>query len=188
MIDSAKIIQALSYVLIKTQKADKIKLVKLLYIADKYHLIQYGRTITNDDFWAVKVGPMGSATSDVLSIEEDGELINPDYTSSMLKKVDKYAFKTVVTSKEELETLSESDIEILDIVINKFGNMDKWDIVDYCHRYQEWAQYKRIFENNPTKRAKIHLEELLSTIGDEPFDIIPEHIEMSKEILTGIIN
>lgn len=188
MIDHTKIIQALAYILTRIQKADKIKLVKLLYIADKYHLMRYGRTITNDDFWAVKAGPMGSATSDVLSVEEDVEPTNSDYSSTILKKADKYGFETLASKDEEFESLSESDIEILNIVIDKFGNMDKWALVNYSHRYQEWAQYKEMLEKNPNKRERIYSEELLSTIGDEPFDITSEHIEMSKNILTGIID
>jgi len=187
MIDSEKIVQTLAYILTKMQKADKIQLVKLLYIADKYHLIRYGRTITNDQFWAVKAGPMGSVTSDVLNLENE-EATYFNYDSTMLRRVDDYAFETSVSDEETFEALSESDFEILDIVINKFGRMHKWDLVDYCHQYPEWKQYEKIFENAPTKRERIHTEELLSTIGDEPFEVIPEHIEISKQILTGMID
>jgi len=188
MIDQTKIIEALSYILTKIQKADKIKLVKLLYIADKYHLIRYGRTITNDDFWAVKAGPMGSATSDVLNMEGNMEATESNYPSAMLKRIDQYGFETRASEDEEFESLSESDIEMLDTVIKKFGNMNQWDLVNYTHKYQEWSQYKEILEKNPNKRARISSEEVLSIIGDEPFDITPEHIEMSKNILTGQID
>lgn len=187
MIDSEKIVQALVYILTKIQKADKIKLVKLLYIADKYHLIRYGRTITNDEFWAVKAGPMGSVTSDVLNTgNEEATYFN--YNPAMLKRLDDYAFEASISKEEGFEALSESDLEILDIVVSKFGRMYKWDLVKYCHQYLEWKQYEKVFENAPTKRERIHTEELLSTIGDEPFEIIPEHIETSKQILTGMID
>lgn len=53
-------IEAIYYILSKLGKMDKLKLLKLVYLADKYHLIYYGRTITNDDYYAMKHGPIAS--------------------------------------------------------------------------------------------------------------------------------
>jgi len=41
MIETKKIIQAVCYILQQIGRSDKLKLVKLLYLADKCHLMRY---------------------------------------------------------------------------------------------------------------------------------------------------
>jgi hypothetical protein len=69
MIIPATIIETLYYILHKIGEADRVKLTKLIYLADKYHLIRYGRTITNDDYYAMKYGPAGTTLKDILSFD-----------------------------------------------------------------------------------------------------------------------
>ena len=64
------IIESLCYLLVKLKKADKIHLIKLMYLADKYHLMNYGRTITGDEYFAFPKGPGGSKTMDVLNFKK----------------------------------------------------------------------------------------------------------------------
>ena len=71
MIEAAIIVEALHYVLSKTKRAGKIKLIKLVYLADKYHLLKYGRTVTNDDYYAMEFGPVGTTVKDVLTFDKD---------------------------------------------------------------------------------------------------------------------
>jgi hypothetical protein len=121
MIETSATIQALCYILDKIKQADKLKLVKLLFIADKYHLVQFGRTITNDDYWAMPYGPVGSTAKDVLSLDPD--FLSEEeykYAVEMLKPVDEHSFvpgKKCVP--ESLDMLSVSDMEILDLVVDE---------------------------------------------------------------------
>ena len=71
MTETTKIVQALCYFLTKIKRADKLRLVKLLFLADKYHLIHYGRTVTNDEYWAMPLGPVGTTTKDILTLDPD---------------------------------------------------------------------------------------------------------------------
>lgn len=70
MVETTKIIQAVCYILGRIGKANKLKLVKLLYLADKCHLVRYGRTITGDEYWAMDYGPVGSTAKDILGFDE----------------------------------------------------------------------------------------------------------------------
>jgi uncharacterized phage-associated protein len=89
MIITETIIESLYYILQKIGEADKIKLVKLIYLADKYHLIRYGRTITNDDSYAMEYGPVGTTLKDVLS-----------YDSSNISEHEKKYFSELIENKE----------------------------------------------------------------------------------------
>jgi len=43
--------QTIYYILKKIGPTDKKKIFLLLYLADKYHLAKYGRTITGDEYF-----------------------------------------------------------------------------------------------------------------------------------------
>ncbi len=186
MIETATIIEVLYYILKKLKKADKIKLVKLLYLADKYHLIRYGRTITNDDYYAMEHGPVGTTVKDVLSLDSFSiSKKGYKYASTLLERVDENHFRAKPDAKVAFDMLSESDKEALDFVIEKFGKMSQWKLRDYTHQYPEWYRYEDLFENKLTRRERIDTKELLSTIKDDPLKMPSRHVKESEKVLTG---
>jgi uncharacterized phage-associated protein len=187
MIDTKKIIQAVCYILQQIGRSEKLKLVKLLYLTDKYHLIRYGRTVASDEYWAMDYGPVGSAAKDILSFDERFLSHEYKYAAKLLKKINDFDFEAAEKcGPKSLDLLSESDIEAMDVVIRHFGNKNKSDLVKYTHRYPEWLQFKQLFEHGKSKREKIQTQELLSTITGDPFNLPSEHMEESRRILTGM--
>lgn len=185
MIETSTIIEAIYYVLKKIKKADKIKLVKLIYLADKYHLIRYGRTITNDDYYAMENGPVGTTVKDVLSFDEFMSPKALKYASSLIEETEKNKFIAKSGVKNDFDMLSDTDKDALDFVIDQFGKMGKWKLRDYTHEYPEWKQYKDLFKNRRTKRQRLHTKELLSTIKNDPLAMPRKHIKESEKMLTG---
>jgi len=179
-------IEALCYLLSKLGKADKIFLVKLMYLADKYHLMNYGRTITNDEFLAFENGPAGSRTTDILEFDPYVLGKNLFLAKSLIKKGEGHQYLPGSKCRDhEIEMLSRSDIEALDFVIAKFGKMNQWDLVDYTHTFHEWKQYEDKFKRHITRRERISTEEVLSNPKDEYFNVSEEHLQECREILTG---
>lgn len=186
MIESATIIQSVHYLLKKLGTADKIKLIKLLYLADKYHLIRYGRTVTNDDYYAMPYGPVGTTVKDILSLSEFLSDEEKHYTNNLLTKVGDNAFraKDVV---EDYDMLSETDVEALDFVHEKYGAMSAWKLRDYTHRYPEWSQYEDLFTKGHTRRERLATKELLSVLDNDPIaaGITKEHLIEAEKTLSG---
>ena len=59
-----KATQALNFFALKKDgKINKMKAIKLIYLADRLHLRKYGRPIVGDIYWAMKLGPVGSRAS-----------------------------------------------------------------------------------------------------------------------------
>lgn len=187
MIETTTVIEALYYILRKIKKADKIKLVKLMYLADKYHLIHYGRTITNDDYYAMEHGPVGTTVKDVLSLDPFHMSSKAyKYAARLLEVINDKDFVANPDARVVFDMLSESDREALDFVAEKFGKMGPWKLRDYTHRYPEWYRYEDLFTNKLTKRERIKTKELLSTIKDDPLTIpSKKHIKESEKIVTG---
>ncbi len=185
MIETSTIIEAIYYLLRKLKKADKIKLVKLMYLADKYHLIRYGRTITNDDYYAMEHGPVGTTVKDVLSFDPFFSRKGYQYASSLIEQIDENYFRANPKAKVSLEMLSDTDKEALDFVIEKFGDMSSWKLRNYTHQYPEWYQYEDLLKNKRTKRERIETKELLSILKDDPLAMPRKHVKESEKILTG---
>ncbi|MBU1183698.1 MAG: SocA family protein [Proteobacteria bacterium] len=186
VIESEKIIQALCYVLQKVKRADKIKLVKLLYLADKYHALRYGRTVTGDEYWAMDYGPVGSTAKDLLSL--DKKMLSREYklVSRLLKKASEHNFVVGGScTEDDLELLSETDREAINFVTERFGRMSSRELIAYTHKYPEWAQHEELFASRTTKRQRIETEELLSFLDDDCMAVSEEHLETSRQLITG---
>ncbi|MGR3179465.1 MAG: Panacea domain-containing protein [Candidatus Anammoxibacter sp.] len=180
-------IESIYYLLKKIGNSgiEKLKLVKLIYLADKYHLIRYGRTITNDKYYAMKDGPAGTTVKDVLGLEQDYlSVTGYDYALRLLK-IDGKKLKALDV-EIDFEMLSETDIEALDFIIDKFSHMSATALRNYTHRYPEWNQHESQFKNANTKREELDTEELLSQLEDDPLGMPEDHVEESRNILTGI--
>jgi len=64
--DYKKATQAINYLAIKEGgRIEKLKLIKLVYFADRYHLRRYGRPMINDAYFAMPLGPVGSSVKDI---------------------------------------------------------------------------------------------------------------------------
>jgi len=182
------IVDAIIYVLQKIKEADKIKIIKLIYLADKCHLAKYGRTITEDEYYAMEKGPVGSMTKDILGFDEISIPKNIlDTLSFYIEKVNNYTFEAKDGNGYIFNNLSETDKEVLDYVIEKFGNKTSKELSSYTHKYPEWYAYKELFENSLTKREHIKTKELLSKIKNDLLlcDIPDEHIQQTKDLLEG---
>ena len=187
MIDTSKIIQALCYILGKVNTADKLKLIKLLYLTDKYHIIRYARTVTNDEYWAMDYGLVGSTAKDILGFDPEFLSGEFEYAYKMLKRVDQHCFtQGTYCTIEELDKLSETDIEALDFVTEKFGHLNTTDLINLTHRYPEWAQYKELFGNQMRRRERIEERELLSVLDDDVLAVSRDHLKESDNILSGL--
>jgi len=110
----------------RVQNFDRYKAAKLLFIADKYHLVRYGRPISGDYYKALQWGPIPQGILDMLSELENGNL-----TSRAAEEASRVlAFQFIsghdhpcLVAKKELDPrdLSESDVEALSHTADKYG-------------------------------------------------------------------
>jgi uncharacterized phage-associated protein len=154
---------------------EKIKLIKLIFLADKHHLLNYGRTITDDIYYAMPHGPVCSVIFNILN--ESAFLNNPYF---ILDADNNNVIKKDATCRFEM--LSETDKNSLELILNKFAKYEKWDLVNLTHQYPEWQKYA---ETVKTKKTSIRLKtkELVSVIKQDGFNIPQKKIKILKELL-----
>ena len=149
----------------------KLKVCKLLYYVDKHHLIRYGRPVTGDIYYRLDNGPVPSASlnimDEVISRDEvltQGEESNSEKLSKYLK-IQRFPHKYPLfqlKQNPELENLSESDIESLEQVVNKYGHCSASALIESTHTEAPWQKaapnteidYRLFFESDPDARPE----------------------------------
>lgn len=116
-----------------------IKLLKLMYLAERLSFLRYGVPLTGDHFVSMKNGPVLSETYDHIK----GEIPSaPGGWDSWVKDQADYMVglpdDRLGVRPDQLEELSYSDIELLDEVWCQYGHMDRWDLVRLTHDLPEW--------------------------------------------------
>jgi uncharacterized phage-associated protein len=120
------------------------KLLKLIFLADKYHLIRHGRPITGDRYAALKDGPVPSHIYDVFKRQVVKENPWSDQARKFLEylTVERSGKRAVFKARAPFnrDELSKSDIAALDKVIESFANFDYDSFWNFTH---EMEAYKK---------------------------------------------
>jgi uncharacterized phage-associated protein len=185
--DVKTLIEAVHYLLSKFDTCDKIKIYKLIFLADKCHLTRYGRTITHDTYFAQPHGLVGHMLKEILTVNSnvlEEKWLNE--ANDFIEKVKKDIFKSKKIEDYPYIKLSKSDKAAIDYVFLHFGQMTQWKLSEYSHKYPEWKQYEDELKPDSLKSFKINIEDMMSVLENDPLYIEPEYIEESKRRLKRI--
>lgn len=110
-----------------------IKLVKLLYLADRESLIETGSPITGDRFISMKYGPVLSRVLDLIKESEPAE------DSIWHGYVLRAGYDAVLSTAAESDRLSEYEEGVLGRIFESQGREKEWDVVTRTHALPEWT-------------------------------------------------
>lgn len=132
-----------------------LKLIKLMYLADRQALAEHGFPLSGDSVVAMPHGPVLSLTLNYINGDlESGE----DGWEAWISDRENYevALRERPQGHDKLDELSPADVDILTGVWKRFGGMTKFQISDYTHDHcPEWQDpqgssfpipFSRIFE------------------------------------------
>lgn len=160
LFDERRAAQAAAFLLYRAKgRLPLIKLVKLMYLAERLSLERYGEPITGDRLVSMPHGPVLSLTYDhingaVPSIEGGWDAWIADRAGHEVALRDESMIRS---PEQDLLRLSETDLEVLGETWDKFGHWDRWDLVAYTHSAAcpEWEdpdgssfpiEYETLFE------------------------------------------
>lgn len=147
----------LSYLLWKLGgRWNYMALLKLAFFADRYHIRNYARPVSLDEYFAMKLGPVPSNLLNTIILQE---FLGKEFTIA-----DGHDVRLNDLTKASFDELSESDIEALDFAIAQFaklGQRNEFDLAELTHAYPEWDRYKERFEINPNGREDIDYTDFL---------------------------
>lgn len=152
-----KVAQAAA-VLLKTEQGrrmSRLRLLKLLYIADRESLAERARPITGDKPVAMDHGPVLSHTYNLIK----GQDFHSPQWDQFLQQAGSRDVQMV--ADPGVGKLTRYEIGKLQEVAARFKDANDWDIAEYTHTFEEWAK------NRPGERSRneIPLEDLLTATG-----------------------
>lgn len=92
---------------------------------------------------------------------------------------------SIVYTRKNTKVFSESDIEALDIILNKFNGMTPKELSEFSHQFPEWKQYEESLKNPQKKNGyKINLDLFFENKEEESglFTDSPELLQLTKEV------
>jgi len=152
----------------------KGKICKLVFLADKLHLVRYGRPITGDDLYAMEHGPVPSQTLNLMNAFEAGaDDPNVRRLAEFVALDRSFHYPHYASARTpDLDSLSPSDVKALDEVIQAHGQKTFRELRLLTH---ECDAYKKAWEGPRTEdRALMRFEDLFE-------DEDPDAIEGVKE-------
>lgn len=145
----------------REHQTEILKLMKLLYLAERESLISYGSPMTGDRLVSMPHGPVLSTTYDVIqggtSSDEGGW---DHWISARAGRIIALRNDRQV-NRENLDLLSDAEIDLLDRIWHAFGHLTAWQLRDYTHQNcPEW--------NDPNGSSKsISIEHFFKAVGKE---------------------
>jgi uncharacterized phage-associated protein len=163
--NARKAAQVITYFALKAQdrKLPVIKAVKLVYLSDRDSIQHWGAPILDEPHVAMPHGPVNSYTY---------AHINGEY--------DHMISATEDVTADDLDELSEADIQCLERTWQRFGQMNRWELRDWTHdrnNVPEWEDPSG--SSNP-----IPLERIMTMVGvdraDERAAFVRDHSELDR--------
>lgn len=142
MFNEKKAAQAAAFFLFRAHgKMPILKLMKLMYLAERESYKKFGEPIIGDKLVSMPHGPVLSLTyqhvnGDRFSSEGGWETWVSDRENHDVCLQD----PSSVQSSDDLLELSDDDVQVLEATWAQFGHMTKWQIRDYTHDHcPEWV-------------------------------------------------
>lgn len=156
--DQEKAVQIVGFFLgAANESLDKLKLIKLLYLADRRSFSERGKPLNFDDYYSMPHGPVPSSALNGIN----GQLADAAWAKIALAGDN----KTVVATEEiDTDRLSRADRAILDAVWEEFGTMSAWQLRNWTHK--NCPEYTEV----GASRISIDVDEILEAVGQENAD------------------
>lgn len=167
----------------------KLKIAKLLYFADKKHLLEHGTPILGDVYWCMKFGPVPSFAMNEMSeaierSEVSGESDSDYNVISRVLRVRKGLFSKYhhfeAKRTHDASVFSPSEMAALEFVVSEYGHRSAGELVDLTHQEPTWIianqgrepqgrtpiPYELFFEGAP-ESSRRHLARLKADFSGE---------------------
>ncbi|MCR6651795.1 MAG: Panacea domain-containing protein [Cellvibrionaceae bacterium] len=175
MFSEEKVAQMTAYLLsLSGGRESYLKILKMLYLADRDYLGRFGISISGDAMVAMPHGPVLSQTYDCCKGGGEGGW------SNWIKGEANYeiGLKRAVLERDDLDELNDVQIETLRSIHEQYRHMSRWEIRDYTHNHcDEW-------EDPQGSSWPISPESVFVALGKSPDEVkaLTSHLAERKQL------
>ena len=163
--EAEKFVNAIAFFAKRIRDLDKLKAAKLLFFADKYHVLHYGRPIIGDRYHSLDYGPVPSQALDIMNetIHDSPPVVKKRPFRDLFEgyiSVDRAHRYPRFRAKKDpnLDVFSESEVEALEHTVAQYGNKSGGALIELSHHEPAWKavqgygeiDYRLFFRADPT--------------------------------------
>lgn len=149
-----------------------MKLMKLLYLADRKYMSRFGNSISGDRMVSMPHGPVLSQTLDCFQ-----DCCQDGWSSWIKDESNCELSLNRGFERDDLDELSDVQLHVLHEVYEEYKHMDRWEIRDYTHDHcAEW-------QDPQGSSYPIRPETLFRALGkneDEVKELTSYHVEQRQ--------
>lgn len=137
---------------------DVLKVVKLVYLSDRLSLELFGFPMLDEKYVSMEHGPVNSTTlNHITGLHSD----NTEWRKFISAREGNQIKATANFAIEDLDELSEADVECMESIWNKYGHLGKYQIRDLTHDKNVIPEW----EDPNGASVEIPLERILYAVG-----------------------
>ncbi len=137
----------------------KLKALKLVYFADRYHLRRFGRPVIGDEYLAMQYGPVPSNTKDIAEMSGFLGAEESQYAKEFIRPISNYSYRSVAAVEEAV--FSQSDREAMTWAWARFGRFGRFELAELTHRYREWTRHAPALQTKLVSRVPMNYRDFL---------------------------
>lgn len=169
--DHEKIVELLLYLAHALPGADKYQAVKMFYLADREHLLRYGRPITQESYVAMDYGPVASTVLDLFNHNRNvlarfGGAEGLPFTFARKQRSNGRELAILGEPRRQIDRslFSKSDLRVFDEVIAKYGSYSFNQLFRLTHKH--FAYTRAWNERNGRNASQMRYEEMIESPDD----------------------
>ena len=132
--DRDKALEAIMFVARRLSRPSMHSISKMLYLADKLHLQEYGRLICGDRYIAMEYGPVPSAIYDMMKVADGRGSVDVDWDELIQEAIAVRQGRYIALKREpDMDVLSESEIQCIEATVEQYGGKSFGELTDVTH-------------------------------------------------------
>ncbi len=144
---------------------EKLKLIKLVYLSEREHVIDFEDSMLLDELYSLPHGPICSGTLNGI----DG-VIHKEIWDHYIARNGNVVVSMKAFVRSELDELSDVDVDIVNNVWAKFADMTASQVRNWTHKY--CPEYTEL----DTGRLPIFYKDILDAAGSSNAEVIENDI------------
>lgn len=151
---------------------DKLKLIKLLYLAEREFISRHEMPMLFDEYYSLPHGPICSSTLNGINGEGENEIWSKMISVSGSKDVK--AVQNI--ARDDLDEVSNAEWNVLEYIWHSFGHLTAGQIRNYTHK--NCPEYVEVASG----RLPIRMFDILEALGIENARDVETHISAARRM------